>query len=60
MKEEIFYNKKEDCIMKLINKGNFIYYNELSNKYINNKDLLTIEECYKILSNKLLKNLIKI
>ena len=46
--------------MKLINKGNFIYYNELSNKYINNKDLLTIEECYKILSNKELKNLINI
>ena len=42
MKEEIFYNKKEDCIMKLINKGNFIYYNELSNKYINKKNFLVI------------------
>lgn len=59
-KEEIFYNRKEDNVMKLINKGNFIYYNRETDKYIDSKDILRLEECYKIYVNKELGKLIKV
>ena len=55
---DTYYNKKEDKIMELENKGNSIYYNKINNRFIEKHDLLTLEECFSIFSNKELEKLI--
>ena len=56
--KQIFYNKRENKLIELENKGNFIYYDNINKLYIDKNDLLTLEECFNIFSNKDLEKLI--